>query len=410
MKTHALFVIVLIIISKINYSLANQCYDIYQNLFEKRSEIGTLLHSSKYIELKKIPGILNIQLGRKDFSSCTSHVFGPGNYPQWLGNKYEWLSGYEEIHREDLQLNDIVFYFEKNGPTHVGFWKGNNTIESKWGIHPVFQHEVWTVPLIYGDSVRFFRKRTINDSLKNIVEEYSHIKNYFPPLDPLISQKELMLIEQQLKLFSQESNRQNRTRTLLGKENSYAQLFGRAFVDNIFSLTDNDLWLDAGSGSRQAMHDFTTLSRSKVKNPFLLSVDIEKIEGHSHELVKELVSPVEAISSAYDGTVSIITDSGPFSYSLDPSKIIRTYGRLLKPGGKAFIFFNPMQLRIYQIDGARIHPDSWLNSVTGFKLTKDQSSGAYIFTRTDEALSVPHLFLSEIYHNFPPERYYRILQ
>lgn len=53
---------------------------------------------------------------------------------------------------------DIVIY--SNG-IHYGIWKGDGKVLSKWGQGPIIEHRLEEVPLSYGETVLFFRKKRI---------------------------------------------------------------------------------------------------------------------------------------------------------------------------------------------------------------------------------------------------------
>lgn len=60
----------------------------------------------------------------------------------------------------DPKNMDIVCYAERaNGNlSHTGIWADSH-VESKFGVGPVYRHEVGDVPTFYGNSVTFLRKK-----------------------------------------------------------------------------------------------------------------------------------------------------------------------------------------------------------------------------------------------------------
>lgn len=73
---------------------------------------------------------------------------------------FEWLLEnhlLQEINEAEANENDLIMYFDNGRWRHVGFWKLNGRVESKWGAGLLYNHGLWEVPTQYGGSVRFFR-------------------------------------------------------------------------------------------------------------------------------------------------------------------------------------------------------------------------------------------------------------
>jgi len=63
----------------------------------------------------------------------------------------------QEVHLADIQEGDFIIYFHNDKFTHIGRVISNNRLQSKWGTGEIYQHDVWEVPISYGDKVRYFR-------------------------------------------------------------------------------------------------------------------------------------------------------------------------------------------------------------------------------------------------------------
>ncbi len=62
--------------------------------------------------------------------------------------------GLLELHNAWSDNDRIVVYFDNNVPVHCGK-TDKKTIISKWGKGHVWRHELWHVPLSYGNTVKF---------------------------------------------------------------------------------------------------------------------------------------------------------------------------------------------------------------------------------------------------------------
>jgi hypothetical protein len=80
------------------------------------------------------------------------HVYAGPTFFEWL------LTGQllEEIDEQSAHDEDLIVYFENGKWKHVGFWRLNDRVESKWSLGLLYNHGRWEVPSYYGDQVRFF--------------------------------------------------------------------------------------------------------------------------------------------------------------------------------------------------------------------------------------------------------------
>jgi len=127
-----------------------------------RKKIDMLLALGAYDEIALLDEV-DVEENRREWMegeahyTCTSYVFGKGNYVQWVkeGSDYKHPEGYYEV--ETPCENDIVFYFHDGSPQHVGIYDGDNMMKSKMGEGHVYRHPIDSVPTFYGEP-RFFRK------------------------------------------------------------------------------------------------------------------------------------------------------------------------------------------------------------------------------------------------------------
>lgn len=63
-----------------------------------------------------------------------------------------------ELKPNEVVDDCIVVYFDKGKPIHAGKWRQGFVI-SKWGKYShLWRHDIWELPVEYGNSVRFFSK------------------------------------------------------------------------------------------------------------------------------------------------------------------------------------------------------------------------------------------------------------
>jgi len=95
-----------------------------------------------------------------------------------LGNK-ELNKILAEQFREkrSLEEGNFVLYQDRidGSPTHIARYMGNGFALSKWVIGPVVRHEVWQVPLSYGDPTRYLeRLKTSSPALSHSYRQLPH--------------------------------------------------------------------------------------------------------------------------------------------------------------------------------------------------------------------------------------------
>ena len=59
---------------------------------------------------------------------------------------------------------DLVIYLDNGVPTHLGVYRDDGLVESKWGGQPlVFVHAAQNVPATYGNQIGYFRPPSPED-------------------------------------------------------------------------------------------------------------------------------------------------------------------------------------------------------------------------------------------------------
>ena len=85
---------------------------------------------------------------------------------------FEWLLAgrlLEEIDEHSAHDDDLIMYFENGQWRHVGLWRLNDRVESKWGLGLLYNHGRWEVPEHYGDQVRFFRSISPEAAIEHFI-------------------------------------------------------------------------------------------------------------------------------------------------------------------------------------------------------------------------------------------------
>jgi hypothetical protein len=93
------------------------------------------------------------------------HVYAGPTFFEWL------LAGQllEEVDEQCAHDEDLIMYFENGQWKHVGFWRLNDRVESKWGLGLLYHHGRWEVPDCYGDQVRFFRSVSPEAAIEHFI-------------------------------------------------------------------------------------------------------------------------------------------------------------------------------------------------------------------------------------------------
>lgn len=112
--------------------------------------------------------------------TCLMHVLDFAERPEYIaiachglgrvfaGEEFaHWLIGrglLVELSRADARDGDLVIYFSEDTFKHVGLWRPNCRVLSKWGVGHLYYHELFEVPMSYGTDARFFKRLSYSDA------------------------------------------------------------------------------------------------------------------------------------------------------------------------------------------------------------------------------------------------------
>jgi hypothetical protein len=137
-----------------------------------RKEITTVYALRDFDTLGTLPGFVilekrNYLEDKKEGYCCVNWVFNRDkpSIRSWA-NSLQLMKIPEGFTEVTNPLNgDIVNYFSrKTGfsfiykPTHVGIYRGDNKVVSKFGAGYVYEHDLSFIPRTWGNDVKFFRK------------------------------------------------------------------------------------------------------------------------------------------------------------------------------------------------------------------------------------------------------------
>lgn len=71
----------------------------------------------------------------------------------------------QEKTKSDVAEGDYVIYFKEEQVKHIGLAKPNLRVVSKWGVGQLVEHELYQVPLQYGDNIKYFEPLSKNEAL-----------------------------------------------------------------------------------------------------------------------------------------------------------------------------------------------------------------------------------------------------
>ncbi|MEO6728689.1 MAG: class I SAM-dependent methyltransferase [Candidatus Dojkabacteria bacterium] len=138
-------------------------------------------------------------------------------------------------------------------------------------------------------------------------------------------------------------------------------------------VTSETVIMEAGCG-------FSNLYTEEYKRAkHVIGVDISDEYLRMNDLIKEkIVSDLSSIPMIKDNSVDLIISSWVFEHLENPDKVIKEFGRVLKPGGRA-VFLTPNALN-YVVIINKIIPHKfrlWVATKLGGKLTVEPMKTFY---------------------------------
>ena len=70
-----------------------------------------------------------------------------------------------ELSRAKAGDSDFVFYFNKGTWKHAGLWSRYGRVISKWGQGHLYEHELFEVPMSFGNNVKYYRRLPCDDAI-----------------------------------------------------------------------------------------------------------------------------------------------------------------------------------------------------------------------------------------------------
>ena len=93
-------------------------------------------------------------------------VYAGPEFAHWLIDK----SLLAEISKDRVEDRSLVFYFSKGRFKHAGVLLASGRVISKWGTGHLFEHELFEIPMQYGDEARFFGGLSYGQAILNFAD------------------------------------------------------------------------------------------------------------------------------------------------------------------------------------------------------------------------------------------------
>ncbi len=72
------------------------------------------------------------------------------------------------------EAGSVIVYFSEDNVCHAGHYE-DGRVCSKWGIGCIWEHQIWEVPVSYGDAYRLFRLRPSSDIETEFATYYAEL-------------------------------------------------------------------------------------------------------------------------------------------------------------------------------------------------------------------------------------------
>lgn len=110
-----------------------------------------------------------VQIAPPSQSTCVMHAFGLTSDPTYeaiaryaqpeifAGRDFmEWVCQHRLQEIDNAVAGALALYFENEVWRHIGIVAKPPRVTSKWGLFPVYEHNISEIPARYGNEVRFF--------------------------------------------------------------------------------------------------------------------------------------------------------------------------------------------------------------------------------------------------------------
>jgi len=235
------------------------------------------------------------------------------------------------------------------------------------------------------------------------------------------------------KNYSQARSLKRRNEVAEGQ--SYEYMLSDGFIDYLFSLRSDQIYLDGGAGAMRAMADYVSLKKDSAKVIGIVS-EISKDTRYIQQLMKQK-SPsemalffdkkVEDVDTIIPNSISLITDVyGAFSYTDRPDLVLKKYLTWLKVGGRIYIhqeYYSKGLSVAYRVKTEKrkylglvktgetilewqwFKAGGWLGGIKGVRFVQQHDSTFYL-EKIDTDVHIPELKLTHLENDFPPRRHY----
>src|SRR5690606_4189884 len=180
----------------------------------------------------------------------------------------------------------------------------------------------------------------------------------------------------------------------------YETAFGDTFTSTLSRLGASDTWIDVGAGHGLALADYAERAPGGAR---VVAVDLNADASRQAARFPEgrfRVVQGDVTRARVGGKAQLLTDVfAAVSYGDAPDRVVRRYGELLEPGGRAMIFLEEQRNTVLSRDG-RTGEDlvGYLRRVKGFEVEDVRvfnEGTAVLMRRTKDPVKAPRLQLLE---------------
>ena len=118
----------------------------------------------------------------------TGRIYAGTDFAHWLIER----GLLAEVSQAEAKDGDLVFYFSEGTFKHVGLWRLNGRVLSKWGVGHLYDHGLFEVPTSYGTDVRFCNRLPYDDAYDLFRQFAEEIDIPFESAEPSSSDDNLL--------------------------------------------------------------------------------------------------------------------------------------------------------------------------------------------------------------------------